>query len=216
MANTTSASKSNGISANRTLSTTSHLDATLGTPHAAEKEAAAKTTSTTSPTTTPPPTEEENDNEGDDLTPHQIAIKRTKRAKERLATAHEGWLLVARALHKSGALPAEDEEGLAAEMHAFGDAICGRYAAATFLWLVLRDMPARDWFGNEGGDKFEATLRRLGTLKGLEGSLAWWEAVVLEMVDLVEGGEEKGLGEGVVKEVRRLLGRWRRGLPERP
>jgi hypothetical protein len=153
-----------------------------------------------------------------DLTPHQIAIKRTKTAYARLATAHEGWTLVVQALLRKGLVPSDQD--LTRELKEFGDAICGRYAAASFLWRVLGDMEPGNWFGP--GKKFDATLRRLRTLKGLEGSLVCWEGVLLRLVEVVERmeGEEEGGGdgerEGVKEEVKRVLGRWRRGVPSRP
>lgn len=177
----------------------------------------------------------------DTLTPHQIAIKRARAAKQRLATVHEGWVLAAQQLLRwrrgqlRGRSPPpptggeenekekekkEEGDGLEAELRAFGDAICGRYAAASFLWRVLADMPAADWFGP--GDRFDATLRRLRTLRGLEGSLACWESVVLDLVELVDrrGGDGEEEEEGEEKEfwdeVGRVLGRWRRGVPSRP
>ncbi|KAK4104449.1 hypothetical protein N658DRAFT_504072 [Parathielavia hyrcaniae] len=185
-----------------------------------------------------------------DLTPHQIATKRAKSAKSRLATAHEAWTLVAQTLLKHSIIiiiPANQDpqdsnskvSDLTREMQAFGDAICGRYAAASFLWRVLEDMDGGDWFGRGSGSgddvrggKFEATLRRLGTLRGLEGSLGCWEGVLLGLVELVEGLGQWQEGEGrkevggkgewekrkgeVVEEVRRVLTGWRRGLPGTP
>ena len=143
----------------------------------------------------------------EDLTPHQIAIKRTKTAKERLAVTHEGWTLAAQAFVRAGTLPADAV--LTKEMQAFGDAICGRYAAASLLWRVLVDMPAEDWFGPRA--KFDDTLRRLRTLKGLEASLVCWEGVVLELMEVVDG-KMSGGGEEE-RRVREVLQKWQRGLP---
>ncbi|KAK4121238.1 hypothetical protein N657DRAFT_554828, partial [Parathielavia appendiculata] len=153
-----------------------------------------------------------NTNTNADPSPQQIAIKRTKYAKSRLATAHEGWTIVVQTLLNKGIVPAD--EGLTREMKAFGDAMCGRYAAASFLWRVLDDMPEEDWFGE--GEKFDATLRRLKTLERLEGRLVCWEGVVLRLVELVEGMDGEERNEGVVDEVRRLLTRWRSGVPRKP
>jgi hypothetical protein len=171
----------------------------------AERDALAQAT------TAAPATADTTPISNEDLTPHQIAIKRTKTAKERLATAHEGWSFAAQALLKAGLIPSDDM--ISNEMQAFGDAICGRYAAARFLWRVLVDMPVEDWFGPR--EKFDATLRRLRTLKGLEGSLACWEKVVLELMDLVDGMTEN-VSEEVCQKVKAVLGKWRRGLPSKP
>lgn len=146
-----------------------------------------------------------------ELTPRQIAIKRTSAALARLAEAHEGWLLVARALYLSGAISADEE--LAAELFEFGDAICARYAAGDFLWEVLDDMDPADWFGPR--EKFDATLRRLKTLKGLEGSLVCWEKVMLDLINLIDGREEEN-SEEFRREIKGVLARWRRGLPTTP
>ncbi|AEO63677.1 uncharacterized protein THITE_2085193 [Thermothielavioides terrestris NRRL 8126] len=210
----------------------------------------APTTTTTSTTTeealTRPLT-------NDELTPLSIAIKRTQAARARLATAHEGWVLAARALLLAGLLRprppprararqpsgdgvrGEGEQGggeqldARGEMQAFGDAICGRYAAASFLSRVLVDMEPADWFGR--GRRFDDTLRRLKTLKGLEASLVCWEEVLLRLMDFAEGlgggagGKEeeeegkkqgKGVGQDLEEELRRVLIRWRRGVPSRP
>ena len=148
----------------------------------------------------------------DDLTPRQIAIKRTKIAKERLAVAHEGWTLAAQAFIRTGTLPAD--AALTKEMQALGNAICGRYAAASFLWSVLVDMPAEDWFGPRA--KFDDTLRRLKTLKGLEASLVCWEGVVLELVEVVDGTISEGGEEEVRRRVREVLEKWQSGLPSKP
>ncbi|KAK4151396.1 hypothetical protein C8A00DRAFT_45401 [Chaetomidium leptoderma] len=168
---------------------------------------ATTTTVTTTPTTPSPRLTNE------DLTPHQIAIKRTKTAKARLAIVYEGWGLAVQALVRSGLVPAD--EGISAELEALGDAIAGRYTASSFLWRVLMDMPAEDWFGL--GTRFDDTLRRLRTLKGLEASLVCWERIVLELVELVDGRGVGGGGREVGgEEVGRVLGRWRRGVPSRP
>ena len=142
-------------------------------------------------------------------TPHQIAIKRAKNAQSRFATAHESWLLVAEALIRENLLSDE----LAFELQAFVDAICAQYAAASFLWWVLEDMdPEREWLG-EGEGMFDATLRRLRTLRGLEGCLVCWEGVLLKLVTLVDG--EGPIEVVMVVMVRRLLGQWRvRGCRE--
>ncbi len=148
----------------------------------------------------------------EDLNPHQIAIKRTKTAKERLAVVHEGWTLAAQAFIRTGTLPAD--AALTKEMQALGNAICGRYAAASFLWSVLVDMPAEDWFGPRA--KFDDTLRRLKTLKGLEASLVCWEGVVLELVEVVDGTISEGGEEEVRRRVREVLEKWQSGLPSKP
>ncbi|KXX76601.1 Ketohexokinase [Madurella mycetomatis] len=147
----------------------------------------------------------------DDLTPRKFAIKRTESAKQQLAECHEGWMLVAQMLYHSGVIP--NNEGLLIDINEFGDAICGRYAAATFLWGVLTDMPEADWFGPKV--KFDTTLRRLKTLKGLEGSVLCWGKVVLDMIDLVDGRPEEN-SEEFCGEVMGVLERWRRGIPSRP
>ncbi|KAK4039900.1 Ketohexokinase [Parachaetomium inaequale] len=166
-------------------------------------------TTTTPLTNTPTPT-------ALTITPHEIAIKRARSAKARLATAHEAWLLAAQTLVRGDVVPrvpaaaGDDKEGavIAGELQDFGDAICERYAAATFLWNVLGDMPVMDWFGS-GEGKFDATLRRLKTLQGLEECLGLWEGVMLELVEVVD--DEKGtrsVGE-VRAAVGRVLGKWR-------
>lgn len=147
----------------------------------------------------------------DDLIPRKIAIERTESAKQQLAECHEGWMVVAQMLCWSGVIP--NNEGLSTDMKEFGDAICGRYAAATFLWGVLTDMPEADWFGPKA--KFDTTLRRLKTLKGLEGSVLFWGKVVLDMIDLVDGRPEEN-SEEFCGEVMGVLERWRRGIPSRP
>ncbi|SPQ20820.1 53f022d6-453b-499c-bd49-4b8ef915a77a [Thermothielavioides terrestris] len=190
----------------------------------------APTTTTTSTTTeealTRPLT-------NDELTPLAIAIKRTQAARARLATAHEGWVLAARALLLAGLLRPRPRPRARARQPsgdgAFGDAICGRYAAASFLSRVLVDMEPADWFGR--GRRFDDTLRRLKTLKGLEASLVCWEEVLLRLMDFAEGlgggagGKEEeeggkkqgeGVGQDREEELRRVLIRWRRGVPSRP
>ncbi|KAL2136961.1 hypothetical protein VTI74DRAFT_11143 [Chaetomium olivicolor] len=146
------------------------------------------------------------------VTPQDIAVKHAGEAKERLAIAHEGLALAARALSEAGVFRQCD--CAAKEMKEFGDAICGRYAAATFLWRVLQDMPVEDWFGP--GKKFDDTLRRLRTLKGLEASLGCWEKLVLELIDLAEEKSgQKGM-ETLRHDVSSILGRWQRGMPKTP
>ncbi|KAG7289945.1 hypothetical protein NEMBOFW57_006322 [Staphylotrichum longicolle] len=129
-----------------------------------------------------PPSAETAPITNEDLTPHQIAIKRTKDAKARLATAHEGWTMIAQTLVKTGI--SSTDKALSEDMKAFGDAMIGRYAAASFLWRVLTDMPTEDWFGPK--EKFDGTLRRLKTLKGLEGTLVCWEKIILDLLELVD------------------------------
>ncbi|KAK3307839.1 uncharacterized protein B0T15DRAFT_499748 [Chaetomium strumarium] len=155
-------------------------------------------------------------------TPREIAFKRTICAIERLKIAQEGWALVAQALVQSGTIP--DNETVSREMSAFGHALCGRHAAAFFLANALEDMSPEDWFarGQSQRRKWDATLRRLQTLKGLEASLVCWERVVLELVDLVERREASSRRDEWDYEVEwterlsKVLGRWREGLPSRP
>jgi hypothetical protein len=183
-----------------------------------ERPPSSTTTATTTTTDLTPP-----DTPDQEITPRSIAIKRTVAAQQRLAQAHEGWLVAARALCYAGVIPDYDQ-GISSSMQEFGDAIVARYAAARFLHEVLVGMPQEDWFGPK--KKFDATLRRLKTLKGLEGSLMCWEGLLLEMLEVVDkidngGGDGVRALEGVRKEelcreMRRVLGRWRRGMPSRP
>lgn len=154
---------------------------------------------------TPPPTP----HTAEDLTPHQIATKRTQAAKARLATAHEGWTLAKQTLVTTGILHAD--EAIWIDFNQFGEAMCERYAVATFLFNVLADMPEADWFGPK--KKFDATLRRLDTLNGLEATLVVWERMVLELMDLIDG---KGEGEVGGEELRKVLEGWRTGMSGRP
>jgi hypothetical protein len=71
-------------------------------------------------------------------------------------------------------------------------------------------MPEADWFGPK--EKFDATLRRLDTLKGLEATLVLWEMMILKLIDLVDG---KGEGEVSAEELRKVLKGWRAGMPDR-
>jgi hypothetical protein len=137
-----------------------------------------------------------------------------------LKIAQDGWALVAQSLVRSGIIPAN--EPLSREVSQFGHALCGRHAAAFFLANALEDMDPQDWFSKKDRRKWEATLRRLKTLRGLEASLVCWERVVLELVELVEQREaserrdEWDFEEQWVGKFERALGRWRRGLPSRP
>lgn len=153
--------------------------------------------------------------------PHQIAISRAAAARQRLATAHEGLLLCIVSFVRLGLVPDRDPR-LTLELREFDLAIRGRYAAASLLWNVLGDMKHEEWFGR-GNGMVDVTLRRLGTLKGLEASSRCWEGVVLGLVEIVERveGDEEGKGEEKrggewEEQVRRVMGGWRRGLPSRP
>lgn len=148
----------------------------------------------------------------EDLTPHQIAIKRTKDAKARLATAHEGWTMIAQTLVKTGI--ASTDKALSEDMKAFGDAMIGRYAAASFLWRVLTDMPTEDWFGPK--EKFDGTLRRLKTLKGLEGTLICWEKIILDLLELVDEKTSINDPNALGQKVKEVLQKWHRGMPSTP
>ncbi|KAK4233710.1 Ketohexokinase [Achaetomium macrosporum] len=182
---------------------------------AAANSTTAPSSSSSSPDSYPAPLTTENIH----LTPREIALKRTISAQERLETAHEGWLLVAQALVRSGIIPGD--EAISRGMSEFGHAMCGRYAAAFFLAGALEDMAPEDWFAKER-QKWAATLRKLETLKGLEGSLVCWERVVLELVDLVDERnnsprkDEWDYEEEWCGKVRKVLRRWRRGVPRRP
>jgi hypothetical protein len=150
---------------------------------------------------TPPPTP----HTAKDLSPHQIATKRAEAAKARLAIAHEGWTLARETLVTTGIL--RTDEAIWIDLNQFGEAICEQYATATFLFNVLANMPEADWFGPK--EKFDDTLRRLNTLKGLEANLVVWERMVLEMVNLADG--EVG-GD----ELSKVPEGWRTGMPGEP
>lgn len=143
------------------------------------------------------------------LTPQDIAMKRAKEIRERLATAHEGWALAAHALVEGGLL--QQCSNTMEEMREFGDTIVGRYTTATFLWRVLEDMPTKSWFGP--GKHFDDTLRRLRTLKGLEKSLECWEKVVLDLIDFVDARKEVDTDETPYHVVKDTLKGWRYGMP---
>lgn len=141
------------------------------------------------------------------FSPQKIAIKRTRVAKQRLASAHEAWGLITQKLLLHRADIAPDDDAIATELARFGREICGQYAEATLLWRVLEDMPGADWFGK--GKGVDVTLRRLNTLKGLEESLRCWEGVLLELMVLVDDDEASKECE----KVRRVLEKWKDGLP---
>ncbi|KAL2158270.1 hypothetical protein VTH06DRAFT_4591 [Thermothelomyces fergusii] len=105
-----------------------------------------------------------------------------------------------------------DGDAVSRELDGLGRALIARYADALFLFHVLRDMAPGDWFGRGGcgaagggreegkereREMREATVRRLGALRGLEATLVVWEEVVLRLVELVDG---QGGGDGGRKE----------------
>ncbi|KAL2263131.1 hypothetical protein VTK26DRAFT_8101 [Humicola hyalothermophila] len=180
-------------------------------------------------------------------TAHCIAISRADTTIQRFATCHAGLLLCIASL--TGPNNSDDaatilarHPSLSAELRAFDFALRERHAEARLLWHVLGDMRAEEWFGRGGDgrgkegrdhDMVGVTLRRLGTLRGLEESLRCWEGVVLELCGLVDGEREAGVCSGVEagemeergkvrgmteweEEVRRVVGGWRKGLPGRP
>ncbi|KAK0672420.1 hypothetical protein QBC41DRAFT_343838 [Cercophora samala] len=146
----------------------------------------------------------------DNLIPLDDAIERLRDCKARLATTHEGWLLVAKALIRADLVPANP--ALSSDLKLFGDAICGRYAAATFLWNTLLGSNPKEWLAK--GKCFDVSLRRIRTLRGLEGSLWLWENLTLRLLELVDREFERIRRRE--KEIGEVLGRWRRGMPSRP
>lgn len=146
----------------------------------------------------------------DNLIPLDDAIERLRDCKARLATTHEGWLLAAKALIRADLVPAN--QALSVELKRFGDAICERYATATFLWNTLLGLDPKEWLAR--GKAFDTSLRRIRTLRGLEGSLWYWESLTLRLLELVDRENERiWRREGEIGEV---LGRWGRGMPSRP
>ncbi|KAK4200951.1 Ketohexokinase [Triangularia verruculosa] len=138
------------------------------------------------------------------------AIERTRDCKARLATTHEGWLLAAKALIRAGLVPANPE--MSSDLKQFGDGICERYAAATFLWNTLQGSNPAEWLAK--GKCFDASLRRIKTLRGLEGSLRLWEGITLRLLELVDRDFERIRRRE--REIGEVLGRWRRGMPTKP
>ncbi|KAK4222177.1 hypothetical protein QBC38DRAFT_322976, partial [Podospora fimiseda] len=145
-----------------------------------------------------------------ELVPLSVAVARAQDTKARLATTHEGIRIAARLLLSAGVVP--KNENLFQEIKEFDTAIFSRYTAACFLWNVLGGLSEDEWLGK--GKRFDDSLRRIKTLKGLEGSLRCWEGVlfdVLGMLDGVDEGKKVDVGSfGVV------LGRWRVGVPSKP
>ncbi|KAK3996574.1 hypothetical protein QBC44DRAFT_402101 [Cladorrhinum sp. PSN332] len=145
-----------------------------------------------------------------DLIPLSSALARAQDTKARLATVHEGIRMAARLLHSAGIIPRN--QPLFSDIKEFDNAIFARYTAASFLWNVLGGLTETEWLGK--GKRFDDSLRRIKTLKGLGGSLRCWEGVVFEVLGLLDGVEEGRRVDGEV--VGRALGRWRVGVPSRP
>ncbi|KAK4176628.1 hypothetical protein QBC36DRAFT_159628, partial [Triangularia setosa] len=137
-------------------------------------------------------------------------IERTRDCKARLATTHEGWLLAAKAFIRTGLV--RTDPALSSNLKQFGDGICERYAAATFLWNTLQDSDPNEWLAK--GKCFDISLRRIRTLRGLEGSLWLWEGITLRLLELADREFERIRRRE--KEIRKVLGRWRRGMPTKP
>lgn len=118
--------------------------------------------------------------------------------------------MAARILAEFGILPAD--QAMLQEIKDFDTAIFARYSAARFLWDVLNgiDEDGGEWLGK--GKKFDDSIRRIRTLKGLEGSLRCWEGVVFGILVLVDCGEDEVDRE----ELMGVIKKWRVGIPSRP